>query len=366
VLFFGGVLKASAIPEVWRTWWLGDTCGALVVFPLALAWGIGPIGRLSRRRAAEAVVLLLCVAGLSEAASRIDPPLTYLVFPALAYAAFRFGARGATLSLVIAVGFTVWNVTHDEGGYVYHSLTRSVLSSQLFIVVAVLSTLALVALVNERQAFADRLGRSRLKLSKAADIERRRIERNLHDGAQQRLLALALRLRLAAEQAAEGHPEQVQVLLAESETELQLAVDELRDLAHGIHPAVLTDLGLANAVLSIAARSSIPIRVLELPDHELDKGVEATVYYVLSEAATNAQKHAAASAVTVRVDAVSRWVTVDVSDDGIGGAVERDGSGLQGLRDRVEGVGGTFGVVSPAGRGTRIVAIIPTTLESPA
>jgi signal transduction histidine kinase len=191
-----------------------------------------------------------------------------------------------------------------------------------------------------------------------ADNERRRIERNLHDGAQQRLLALAVRFELAGQQV-ETVPERAAGLLTSASAELQLALAELRELAHGIHPSVLSHLGLADATRSLAARSTIPIWLLALPSVRLEESAEAAAYYVLSETTTNAQKHAQASAIQVRATFSQGLLTVEVADDGVGGAVEENGSGLLGLRDRVEATGGTLEIVSPAGQGTRITAYIP-------
>jgi signal transduction histidine kinase len=357
-LFAGNVVSAGAIVEVWRTWWLGDASGALVILPLALAWW-----PLHRRvwvpgRLPEAVVMLACVATLAELGSRSHAPLDYLVFPALIWAALRFGQRGATLAVVVTCGVMVWNTTHYGGPFYFDSLTRSVLNAQLFIAVSALSTLCLAAVVAEREAFAGRLGASRAQLFRVAEAERRRIERNLHDGAQQRLLALGVNLRLSAERTRHA-PEQAPGLFAEAEGELMLAVDELRALAHGMHPTLLTSLGFANAVRSLAARSTVPITLNELPEDRFDEACEVTAYYVLAEAIANAQKHAYASGLWVRIALAEERVTVDVVDDGVGGAAAAPGSGLDGLRDRVEGAGGTFSIYSPDGQGTRIRAAIP-------
>jgi signal transduction histidine kinase len=285
--------------------------------------------------------------------------LTYLVFPALIWAALRFGQRGATLAVAVAVGLGVWNITHFAGPFFYNANTQDVLRAQLYIAVAALSTLCLAAVVSEREEFAERLGASRARLFDAAEGERRRIERNLHDGAQQRLLALAVHLRLAAEQAQQA-PDQSPALFAAAEEELTLAFDELRQLAQGIHPAVLTSLGLANAVQTLAARSTVPVRLIELPSTRLDETAEATAYYVLAEAVTNAQKYARASAIGIRAAVVGDTLHVEVLDDGVGGAAESPGSGLEGLRYRVEAVDGTFELQSTRARGTRVAAAIPT------
>src|SRR3954462_371554 len=174
-LWAGNVISGSELPRVARTWWLGDAAGALVVIPLALAWYRPPPRGWARGRAVEAMVMLAAVAGMSEIVFRSDRPLSYLVFPALGWAGLRFGRRGATLAIVVAVGFAVWNTTHYHGPFVFDSITLSVLSSQLYIAVAALSTLCLAALVSERKTFAEQLDASRARLVKASDSERRRL-----------------------------------------------------------------------------------------------------------------------------------------------------------------------------------------------
>jgi signal transduction histidine kinase len=354
----GDVVPLDNMFGVWRTWWLGDATGALVLVPLALAWwGRLPVAW-TRARAVEAVAMLATVAGLSELAFRGSRPLAYLAFPALVWSALRFGRRGATLAIVTTTGFTVWNTTHFEGPFVFHDINLSVLSAQLYIAVASLSTLCLAAVVSERRRFAAGLEASRVRLVAAADTERRRLEHNLHDGAQQRLSALATRLDMAAEDAREAGDREAPVL-EEAGQEVVLAIEELRELAHGIHPAVLTDLGLAAAMRSVAARSTAPVTLVELPGVRFDDTVESTAYYLFAEALANAQKHASASAIVVRARLRSGTLSLEVVDDGVGGARETAGQGLRGLRDRVEAVGGTFDVESPAGRGTRVAARIP-------
>jgi signal transduction histidine kinase len=358
-LLVGGVVTSGELVDVWRTWWLGDFTGALVVVPLAIAWSTPP-PRWSHGRSLEAVVLFVVIAGVSEFALRRDHPLTYLVFPPLIWAALRFGQRGATAAIAVMVSFTAWNTAHYAGPFSFQSITHSVLSTQLFLAVAALATLCLAAVVCERERFADRLSASRARLVEAADIERRRLEHNVHDGAQQRLTALALRLQLARET-----PERAAAALESAETEVLLAIDELRELAQGIQPAVLTERGLAHAIESIAARSTVPIALRELPVTRFDESAEAAAYYVVAEAITNAQRYARASSISVGAAAVQGTLRVVITDDGIGDAAESRGSGLQGLRDRVEAIGGTFELDSPRGRGTRVAAAIPIARDVP-
>jgi len=256
------------------------------------------------------------------------------------------------------VGFTLWKTAHHSGPFVVASIPRSTLSTQLYVAVAALSTMFLAAVVSERETFAKGLLESRARLVGIADRERRRLEHNLHDGAQLTLTMLAGQLTSAKEQASR-RPELAPVLFDEAETHLLVAIDQLRELAHGIHPTILTDLGLGEAIRSLTAGSPVPIELVELPGQRLDPGAEATAYYVVAEALTNAQRHAMAAAISIRVSETSRALRIEVSDDGVGGADESAGSGLQGLRDRVEAVGGTLHVLSVPGRGTRVQADIP-------
>jgi signal transduction histidine kinase len=358
-LRLGGVVAGSEIPGVWRTWWLGDASGALIVLPLALAWAWPPPRTWWRHRGVEAALMLLLLVGVSEFALHAERPLTYLVFPTLIWAGLRLGRRGATVAVAVAAGFAIWETTRQVGPFAYESMTDSVLSTQLYLAVSALSTLCLATVVSEREAFAARLAASSARLVETADNERRRIEHNLHDGAQQRLTALLVQLRLAAEQTRVA-PERAPGLLEAAEAELGEAIDELRELAHGIHPSMLTNQGLARAMEAVAARSAIPIQLLELPSTRVDEPAEATAYFVFCEAVANARKHAEATSIRVRVTTSRRHLLIEIADDGRGGATERTGSGLEGLRDRVEAIGGNFEIDSPDGGGTRIRAIVPT------
>jgi signal transduction histidine kinase len=199
---------------------------------------------------------------------------------------------------------------------------------------------------------------SRVRIVTTADEERRRIERDLHDGAQQRLVALALQLRSAQRQLEGGTDPEMDRLLASTVDELQLAVNELRELARGVHPAILTEEGLAAALESLTSRMALPIS-LDASEERLPPQVEATAYFVVCEALANVVKHARASKATVGARHRHGLLVVEVEDDGIGGARVDNGSGLRGLADRVEALGGRLRVESPAGSGTKVVGEIP-------
>ncbi len=210
---------------------------------------------------------------------------------------------------------------------------------------------------DELRARLEDLAASRSRIVAAGDVERRRLERNLHDGAQQRLVALSLALRLAIARL-DADPEAAREILTGAAEELALALDELRELARGLHPAVLSDRGLRAAVEMLAGRAPLPVEIAEVPEERLPEPVEAAAYYLIAEALTNVAKYAEASSVRVRVAAAPPGLVVEVSDDGVGGADPARGSGLRGLADRVEALGGSLAVVSPPGAGTTLRAEI--------
>jgi signal transduction histidine kinase len=351
------VIPARSIWRVARTWWLGDFCGAAIVLPLVLAFSAPSSHRWLRGHVAEACVLFATLIGLSTVAAQVGGPSSYLAFPVLIWAGFRFGPRGATVAIAISAAFTMWGATDFSGGFMVNG-SDSIPSTQIYVAVAALATLAVAALASEREQLARSVRASRTRIVLAADDERRRLERNLHDGAQGRLVALAARLGLAA-QAARRAPETAAGSFETAHDELLVAIDELRELVQGIQPAALRQFGLATAVEDVAARSVTPIELVGLPRVRLDETTEATAFYLIREAVTNAERYARASVVHVRAHLSPASLTVEVQDDGVGGAFERNDRGLQGLRDRVEATGGRFELDSEPGAGTRIKAEIP-------
>ena len=217
--------------------------------------------------------------------------------------------------------------------------------------------LMIVREITERKRQQQELEASRQRIVAAGDDARRKLERNLHDGAQQRLVSVSLSLRLAQGQL-EKNPAAAQEVLGASREELARALEELRELARGIHPAVLTDRGLEAALESLAARAPLPVEI-EGPHARLPAAVEAAAYYVVSEALANVTKYAQASSVKVTVEQVNCCARVEVADDGVGGADPGRGSGLRGLADRVASLNGKLAIDSPPGAGTRVRAEIP-------
>ena len=199
---------------------------------------------------------------------------------------------------------------------------------------------------------------SRARLVEAGDTERRRLERNLHDGAQARLVGVALLLGHARRRV-EDDPEETATLLDRAMVELKASLAELRELARGIHPAVLTERGLEPALHALASRAPVPVAVETDGERRLPAPVEVAAYFVVAEALANVAKYAQATEATVAVHRANGCVTVEVTDDGIGGADAAEGSGLRGLGDRVAALDGTLSLDSPPGRGTRLHVEIP-------
>jgi signal transduction histidine kinase len=526
-LRLGHVIEAGEFGSVFRTWWLGDFSGALVFAPLGLVWATRRSWRISRPRLAEATLLLAILLVLIEVPSQQDVP--YVVFPALIWAALRFGPTGAATAVAVASVLTVWNTAQGSGPFVRASITHSLLATQLFVVVAALTSLVLAAVTAERSAsegaqrqlaaeqaalrriatlvagdaepdrvfgevtaeaaqtigasaaslarfdsgntatfvggwsetgalafpvgssialdgvgvlaavrqtgepqraarfdhlagpvverissfgygsaaaapvrlggkvwgalvaagqgeasfpigaehrladFADlvaqalanadayrKLADSRARIVEVSHNERRRLERNLHDGAQQRLVSLALQLRLIKNAVGKDTGAAAN-LLEQADDELGSALDELRELARGIHPATLTMDGLHTALVGLIERAPIPVQITRVPTERLPEAVEVAIYYLVAEAITNVTKYAQATRATVLVErsGSNGDVTVSVEDDGVGGADPENGTGLVGLTDRIEALGGRLDIDSPRDRGTRLTAEIP-------
>jgi signal transduction histidine kinase len=204
----------------------------------------------------------------------------------------------------------------------------------------------------------DGLRTAQQRIIDAADAERRRIERDLHDGAQQRMVSVAVTLGLAEAQL-ENDPSRAAGLISQAREEAQLAVKELRELARGIHPALLSDRGLGAALEALASRAPVPVTVTGVPDAPLRQAIEAAAYFATAEALTNVAKYARASEASVELATEDDCLRVRVRDDGIGGADPATGSGLRGLCDRVEALDGRFEIESLPGSGTTVTIELP-------
>jgi signal transduction histidine kinase len=258
-------------------------------------------------------------------------------------------------------GKVATTIDHD-GGRIAAIVHDADLADESGLVQAVGAAAALT-LENERLdaellAKVAELRASRSRLVQAGYEERRRLERDLHDGAQQRLMALGINLRLARDRIARD-PDEAAELVDASLQELNEASAELRELARGIHPAVLNDRGLEAALKGLAGRAPVPVELLETPDDRLPSTVESAVYFVVAEALTNVARYSEARAAKVSVVRRNGEVEVRVSDDGVGGADPDQGSGLSGLSDRVAALDGSLDLTSVAGEGTTVWARIP-------
>jgi len=256
-------------------------------------------------------------------------------------------------------GRAVTPVTEASGAVLVHDggLEQE---PQLIRLTAAAASMALehTRLQAEVQAQLEQVRASRARLVEAGDAERRRLERDLHDGAQQRLVTLSLALGMARDRAAEADPE-LGSLIESASKEAREALTELRELARGIHPAVLTETGLTGAIQALVERSPVATTITAVPHQRYPAAIEATAYFVVSEALANVAKHARADGAQVMIRKFPGRLLVEVSDDGAGGARSEGGSGLRGLADRVASVGGVLRVDSPPGGGTRLEADIP-------
>ena len=259
---------------------------------------------------------------------------------------------GRAVTEVEREGIRVGAIIHDASLADEPGLVRAVAAS------------AALALENERleaelRARLDELQTSRSRLVEVSMFERRRLERDLHDGAQQRLVALSLQLGLAKRRLEEGQDAAASAMLDAARDELARALEELRELARGIHPAVLTDRGLEPALEALAERAPLPVSLDQMPAERLPAPVEAAAYFVVAEALTNVVKYAGASTAAVRIRRNGSYAVVEVRDDGVGGADPTIGTGLRGLADRLAALDGRLEVHSPPGEGTTVRAEVP-------
>jgi signal transduction histidine kinase len=259
---------------------------------------------------------------------------------------------GRAVTEVEREGIRVGAIIHDGSLAEEPGLVRAVAAS------------AALALENERleaelRARLEELQTSRARLVEVSMFERRRLERDLHDGAQQRLVALSLQLGLARRSLDGGDGRAAVTMLDAARDELARALEELRELARGIHPAVLTDRGLKAALEALAERAPLPVSLDQMPAERLPAPVEAAAYFVVAEALTNIAKYAGASNAEVRIGRNGSYAVVEVSDDGVGGADPAVGTGLRGLADRLAALDGRLDVHSPPGQGTTVRAEVP-------
>jgi signal transduction histidine kinase len=361
-LLAAAVLTTGTSPELSRAFSAAEQV-ALATVPLAFLLGLFN-ERLARVGVSDLIVEL---GGLSEPGKLRNALARALGDPSLELAYWipesgsYVGIDGRPATVEASEGRTV--TVLERGGRRVAALVHDpALGEQRELLDAVAAAAGL-ALENERlqaelRAQLEELRASRMRIVEAGDNERRRLERNLHDGAQQRLVALSVALGLAHSKL-ERDPETAAGLLASAREELKTGLSELRELARGLHPAI-RGRGLEVALAGLAERSPVPVDVVFEQGEGPGETVEAAAYYVVSEALTNVARYAKAERARVHVASVSDGLRIDVVDDGIGGANLRAGSGLQGLRDRVEAIGGRLELESPPGGGTRVTAFLPT------
>ncbi len=360
VVATGAVSNIQDAVDFLAWWWLTDTMGIVLIAPLLMIFGT--VARLGinpfRHRGVETVALIILTIIVTHLLFSTALPVSFLVFPFVLWGALRFGVSGSAVVNVFITGTAILASVQKHGPFWQLPPTQSLVVLQSFNAGVAVTSLVLAAVTAERKKATEEVRASRVRIVEAADRERRRVERNLHDGAQQRLVALSLLLRLAQMQQGPQPRAELQTTLGQASHELHTALAELRELARGLHPAILTHDGLGPAVQSLAEQAPLPVTVT-VPTARFPAALEVTAYFVVCEALANIAKYAQASAVNVAIQHADSRLTVEVADNGIGGADPGGGSGLSGLADRVIALGGRLRVSSPPGEGTRIRAELP-------
>lgn len=360
----GHVIGEAQAPTFFRTWWLGDLAGGLVVVPAALTWARRPSVAWRRLRSWEGAVVIAAVAALSVVAVSTSEPATYVIFPALMWAAFRFGPPGATIAIAIATGVVVGVTAHELGPFFKQPIDHRTLSTQVYIVVMALTALFLSALVGERERSAAELADATRRESERAVEERHRIARDLHDSVSQALFSTLLETRTAEKALArEGSGasgeiarrlREIGALTSSAQSEMRSMILELgRDPVEG---------GLAAALVghaaALGARHRLTIDV-RLPNDRiaLADATELQLFAIAREALANVVKHAGASTASVVLEQRGGRVVVEIRDDGGGFDVSarRPGHfGLESMRGRAAEIGGALTITSSPGHGTLV------------
>lgn len=365
----GDVISGHAAPTFWRTWWLGDTSGALVVVPLALTWLPDPRAAWRRVRTVEGMLLIASVIVLATIAVTSSAPLTYMTFPALIWAAFRFGGAGVTLAIAINAGVTIGITAHKSGAFFSQPIDDRTLSTQLYILVAALTALFLSAVVSERERSAAELAEAKRRESERALEERRRIARELHDSVSQVLFSSVLFTRTAQKALVEegvslsGRLAETLSAIGEltkrAQREMRMFIFEWSPdgIGDGLVPA------LSRHVSSFAEDFGVQVDV-HGPDARLPltRSTQTQLYGIGREALANAVKHSGASSARVRVATNAGRVTLEVTDDGRGFDPVRTRAGHYGLgsmQSRADEIGGVLHILSAPGHGTVVRVEVP-------
>jgi signal transduction histidine kinase len=365
----GGVVVDSHATEFWRTWWLADTSGGLVVLPLMLAWANRKAGARRRLRTWEGAAMIACVTALSAVAFSTAEATRYAVFPALIWAAFRFGPPGATLSVAITAGVAIGVTANDLGPFAKQPIDHLTLSTQLFIWVAALTTLFLSGVVSERERSSRDLAEARRTEGARAVEERRRIARDLHDSVSQTLFSAMLHTRTAQKALAHegGNPSGRVGRSLGAVADLTKSVQsEMRSLILELHSDPVHDglvAALARYASDLSASDGLSIDVQGPgPRLALSDRVETQLFAIGREALANVQRHAGASAARVRVQAQQGWVVLEIGDDGRGFdpvAGHPGHFGLDSMRSRAAEIGAWLSIDSTPGSGTLVRVCTP-------
>jgi signal transduction histidine kinase len=370
----GGMVDESGAAEFWRTWWLADTSGGLVVLPLMLAWAHDPGGAWRRIRSWEGAAVIAGVTALSVGVFSTEEPIRYSVFPALIWAAFRFGPPGATLSIAITAGVAIGETANDVGPFAEQPIDHRTLSTQLYIWVAALTTLFLSAVVSERERSSIELAEARRTEGARALEERRRIARDLHDSVSQALYSTVLHTRTAQKSLVQegGDPSgRVGRSLATIADLMRTVQTEMRALISESHPDPVHDglvAALARHASGVRTSDGLTIDVRGPgPRLALSERVETQLFAIGREALVNVQKHAGATAAHVRVETRQGQVVVEVRDNGRGfnPAAEHPGHfGLDSMRSRAAEIGGRVTITSAPGLGTLVRVCVPAETDN--
>ncbi|MFL5928355.1 MAG: MASE1 domain-containing protein [Gaiellaceae bacterium] len=357
----GGVIGTSGMGSLWRTWWLGDTAGALVVLPLVLAWAHEPRASWRRLRTFEGAFMIAAVTGLAIVAVSAGAPLTYMVFPALIWAAFRFGSTGATLAVAIVALLTIGITADDLGLFSKQPIDERTLGTQLYLIVAALTALFVAAVVSERERAAHLLANAKQHEGDRALEERHRIARELHDSVSQALFSALLETRVAQKALDGDRPAPIEralgavaELIRTAQTEMRALIFELgrNPVEGGLVPS-LNDLAR-----TVTERDGLPVHVYG-PQRALPLSTREQVelFAIVREALANVVKHAGAGEAWVRVAVDDGRVSVHVADDGCGfsNSIEPLGHfGLASMRSRARGLGGVLTIDGGPGLGTLV------------
>jgi signal transduction histidine kinase len=363
-MLLGGVIPGSQALTFWRTWWLGDTAGALVVVPLALTWVPQPAAVWRRICTWQGTLIIAAVVGLSALAFSVDRPVAYIVFPALIWAAFRFGPAGATISIAVAAGIAIGFTAHEVGPFSTQPIDLRTLSTQIYIFVAALTTLFLSAVVIERGRSAAELAESKRHEDELAIKERHRIARDLHDSVSQALFSTVLHTRAAQKAlrsrglAASGPLEESLDAIGELTRSAQ---DEMRALIYELgHDDAVEDglvAALARHAQTLRERHGLEIDVKGPERLAFSLRTQMELFNIGREALANVVKHAGATNAWVHVDARSGRVLVEVRDDGSGFDPHvRDPAhfGLESMHSRAAELGAVLTISSAPGAGTTV------------